>query len=146
MIKPQYIKSLFGVIIVIIVLTVLNSITVIAETNCFAAVVGASNNSNVLSIAYSCPNAEAVRISEHPNLIQNNWKLYSGPSTQQWLWLGESGTGILYVFFRQTNSEITRVKIPIEVPDSMVDKIFKGTHGYFSNGGSGYNYFPYSLY
>ena len=115
-----------------------------AETNCYVTIVGTSNGSNIFQVAYSCPDAEAVRISERPNLIQHDWVRYDGPATQQWVWLGPSGTDSLYIFFRQTNSEIIRASISVEVPDSMMDKIFKGTYGYFPNPGSGHDYFPYS--
>jgi len=127
-----------------IALVIIKTSIAIAETNCSVVIVGTSNDSNIFQIAYSCPGAEAVRISERPNLIQHNWKTYDGPATQQWVWLGPSGTGTIYIFFRQTNSEIIRALISVEVPDSMIDKIFKGTYGYFPNAGSFYDYFPYS--
>ena len=125
-------------------LVIANLNTAIAETNYSAVIVGSSNGSNIFQIAYSCPEAEAVRISERPNLIQHDWIEYDGASTQDWVWLGPSGAGTIYIFFRMTNSEIERTSISVEVPDSMIDKIFKGTYGYFPNSDSGYNYFPYS--
>ena len=128
----------------VVALVIIKATIAIAETNCSATLVGTSNGSNIFQVAYSCSVAEAVRISERPNLIQHDWKTYDGPATQQWVWFGPSGTGSLYVFFRQTNSEIIRASISVEVPESMIDTIFKGTYGYFPNPGSGYDYFPYS--
>ncbi|MCK5852370.1 chitobiase/beta-hexosaminidase C-terminal domain-containing protein [bacterium] len=123
---------------------ILSASAAFAETNYSVTLVGTSNGSNIFQVAYSCPDAQAVRISERPNLIQHDWVRYDSPATQQWVWLGPSGSGSLYVFFRQTNSEVIRASIPVEVPDSMMDKIFKGTYGYFPNPGSGFDYFPYS--
>jgi len=119
-----------------------SAVIAVADANCFVDIIKTSCGSNIFQIAYSCPGAEAVRISERPNIIRHNWLSYSGPATQEWAWMGSTGTGSLYIFFKLTNAEILRTSIVIDAPSSMIDTIFKGSFGYSLTYTS--NYFPNS--
>ncbi len=117
-----------------------------ALSNATITVLGTSAGGAVVNVAYSCPGAASVRISERPNLLQRDWRAYTGAATQQWTWLSPTGSNALCFFFRDSGGSVLRTSIVACVENGLINDIFSATYGYFTYAPASKNYLPYSYY